>query len=430
MAEQKKQKSSRRAQRRAREEQELKRPKSKQRDEETEDEAADDEEEESDEDDDSDDDEADEEEESEEASEEEDSEEEEEDIRQIRDRNRRLRAKAAAKRRKKRSRQEAAAAVGLDAGEMVDDVLARSSAKAGRFVKQNFKILQWVIVFGLVGTVGWYVYSYVHKQDEAKATDALMKGIRAETGLTKDQPPLPEEMGVPTFEDHKARLKAAEDAYRAALKVASEPAGETLAHLGLAGVLFDQAKYDEAKSEYEIVLASALAKVDLDVQARATEGSALAVEAKGDKKAAGELYKTLEGIEGYKPLGMYHQARLALEAGDKEGAKKLLLEVNEKLRDDKFSRQGYVYAMSLQMLGTLDPKAAEEAQKKVQESPEEMLKKLQEMEERLKNMQGGAGDLLKKLGIGPDGKPLPKAPAPSSAPTPAPAPAPAPSGGK
>lgn len=431
MAEQKKQKSSRRAQRRAREEQELKRSKAKKRAEEAEDESSEDEDSEDADDDAEAEDEADSEDEastaaSDDADEAEDSEDEAEDIRQIRDRNKRLRAKAAAKRRQRRRRQEAAQAVGLDATEMVDDVLARSSAKAGRFVKQNFRVLQWVIVVGLVGTVSWYIYSYVHKQDEAQATDALMEGIRAENGVTRDQgAELPEEMGVQTFNDHTERLKAAEEAYRTALKEAAEPAGQTLAHMGLAGVLFDQGKYDDAKSEYDTVLGSELAKVDLDVQARATEGAALAIEAKGDKKAAGELYKKLEGIEGYKPLGQYHQARLALESGDKEGAKKLLLEVNEKLRDDKFARQGFVYGMSLQMLATVDPKAAEEAQKQVQESPEEMLKKLQEMEERLKNMQGGAGDLLKKLGIGPDGKPL----APASG-APAPAPAPAPSGGE
>ncbi|MCB9606289.1 MAG: tetratricopeptide repeat protein [Polyangiaceae bacterium] len=423
MAEQKK-KSSRRAQRRAREEQELKSSKAKKRAEvEAEEEDTEDADSEDEADDESEDDaESDEEEETSDDGEE-DSEEEEEDIRKIRDRNKRLRAKAAAKRRQRR-RQEAAQAVGLDAGEMVDDVLARSSAKAGRFIKNNFKVLQWVIIVGLVGTVGWYVYSYVHKQEEAKATDALMKGIRAENGSTEDQQQLPEEMGVQTFKDHQARLKAAEEAYREALKDAAEPAGQALAHLGLAGVLFDQAKYEDAKAEYESVLGSALSGVDLDVQARATEGAALSVEAKGDKKAALELYKKLEGIEGYKPLGQYHQARLALEAGDKEGAKKLLLEVNEKLRDDKFARQGYVYGMSLQMLAALDPQAAEEAQKKIVESPEEQLKKLQEMEERLKNLQGPAGDILKKLGIGPDGKPL--KPAPSGTP----APAPAPSGGE
>ncbi|MEZ4233717.1 MAG: tetratricopeptide repeat protein [Polyangiaceae bacterium] len=419
MAEQKKQKSSRRAQRRARQDAELKGSKATKRakeadesdDEESDDEESDDEESDGDAGED-------------ESAEAEDAEEEEEDIRQIRDRNRRLRAKAAAKRRKRR-RQEAAQAVGLDAGEMVDDVLARSSAKAGRFIKQNFKVLQWVLVVGLVGTVGWYVYSYVHKQDEAKVTDALMKGIRAENGLTEDQPQLPEEMGVQTFKDHAERLKAAEEAYRAALKEASEPAAQALAHLGLAGVLFDQGKYDEAKTEYDSVLGAALANVDLDVKARATEGAGLAVEAKGDKKAALELYKKLQEVDGYKPLGQYHEARLALEAGDKEGAKKLLLEVNQKLRDDKFARQGYVYAMSLQMLAVLDPKAAEDAQKQVQESPEEMIKKLQEMQERIKNMGSGAGDLLKKLGIGPDGKPLPQAPTGE-----APAPAPAPSGGE
>jgi len=78
------------------------------------------------------------------------------------------------------------------------------------------------------------------------------------------------------------------------------------------------------------------------------------------------------------------------------------------------------------VLAAIDPKAAEAAQKSVPQSPEEMMKQLQEMEEKLKNMQAPAGEILKKLGLSPSGQPL--APAPSGSPEPAPA-SPAPSGG-
>ncbi len=348
-------------------------------------------------------------------------------IRQIRDRNKRMRAKAAA-RRAKRARGGAAPAVGLDASELVDDVLSRSTAKAGKFVQKNFKVLQWVVVAGLVGVTGWYIYGYVHHKSQAEATDALMAGVRAEKGVVEGDTPLPAELGVETFKDHAERLKTAEEAYRKALRELNSEAGLALAHLGLAGVLFDQAKYDDAKAEYQAAVDAPLAELDTDVKGRATEGLALVAEAKGDKAGAIEGFKKLAEVAGFGPLGKYQQARLAYAAGDTEGAKKLLEEIQSKLKDDKEARTGYVYGMTMELLATIDPKAAEAAQKSVPQSPEEMLKQIQEMEDRLKNMQTPANEILKKLGLSSSGQPL--APAPSGSPAPAPAPVnPAPSGG-
>ena len=439
----KKTKTSRRAQRRARsEEQELDQREGEAQesdDEESDDEEAESDDDESDdeEDDDSDDEESDEDEsdseDDEEASEEDEEAREAAEIRQIRDRNKRMRAKAAAKRRARRTRGGAAPAVGLDAGEMVDDVLSRSTAKAGKFVQKNFRVLQWVLVAGLVGGTGWYVYDYVHHKSQAEATDVLMVGVRAEKGMIEDDRPLPEEMGVQTFKDHSERLKTAEDAYRKALGELKNDAGLTLAHLGLAGVLFDQSKHDDAKAEYQIVVDSKLAQIDNDVKGRALEGLALVAEAKGDKPGATEGFKKLEDVPGFGPLGKYQQARMAYAAGDTEGAKKLLEDIQSKLKDDKDARVGYVYGMTMELLAAIDPKAAEAAQKSVPQSPEEMMKQLQEMEDKLKNMQAPAGEILKKLGLSPSGQPLAPTPSGSPEPTPAPAPsggAPAPSGGQ
>jgi hypothetical protein len=89
----------------------------------------------------------------------------------IRDKNRRIREEAAEKRRKKREAAErpAVARAGLDAGEMVDDALARGTHAIGGWLKRNFTILQWVLVIGLAGGVGFQIYRYHRDKTRPKA---------------------------------------------------------------------------------------------------------------------------------------------------------------------------------------------------------------------------------------------------------------------
>ena len=100
----------------------------------------------------------------------------------IRDRNERVRAEAAEKRRSRREREQGGAPRrNLDASEMMDDALARSTHAAAGFLRSHFNKVQWVILLGLVGWIGWEVYSWRHTRQAEKATSALFKALSAET---------------------------------------------------------------------------------------------------------------------------------------------------------------------------------------------------------------------------------------------------------
>ena len=66
--------------------------------------------------------------------------------------NRRARRTAAAQARKARVRERREAeAVGLDAQEMLDDALVRSTDTAGKWLRNNSTTLQWAVVLGIAG---------------------------------------------------------------------------------------------------------------------------------------------------------------------------------------------------------------------------------------------------------------------------------------
>src|SRR6185369_9339886 len=65
----------------------------------------------------------------------------------IRDRNARVRAEAADKRRARREREQGASPRrNLDASEVMDDALARSTHAAANFLTKHFNKVQWVIM--------------------------------------------------------------------------------------------------------------------------------------------------------------------------------------------------------------------------------------------------------------------------------------------
>jgi tetratricopeptide (TPR) repeat protein len=138
----------------------------------------------------------------------------------------------------------------------------------------------------------------------------------------------------------------------------AKPAG-ILAKLGLAGVLFDQGKLDEAIKTYEEVLSSELAKIDPESRGRAIEGIGLTLEAKGDKDAAMKRFKELENAEvaGFRELALYHQARIAHAQGDKPGAVERLKKVIEKLgKETKGTEEpDYLLEKARALLQRVDP---------------------------------------------------------------------------
>lgn len=330
----------------------------------------------------------------------------------IKDRNKRLRAEAARQRSRKREKErESAAAQGLDASEMMDDALARGTHAATNWLKKNLNILQWVIVVGIAGGIGWQIYSWRQAKTREKTSDQLMAGVSAEDGRVGEvKPEGPDEVADPrpVFKTHNERLAAAEEGYRRAAADQKGTGPGILAELGLAGVLYDLGKLDEAKAAYELVAASPLAKADEDVRLRAIEGVALVLEAKGDAPGALEAFKKLEASEssGFQALSLYHQARLSYAAGKKDAAKELLAKVQEKLGKERspMATATYLDRVTRELMAAIDPSTAPATSPSASYTPEQLdalkeqiLKDPAKLQEMLKEMQKGVKDLTDTL---------------------------------
>jgi hypothetical protein len=166
----------------------------------------------------------------------------------IREQNRRAREEAAEKRRSRRDTEKLAArrpTLGqLEASEIVDDALARTTHAVTGWLKRHFSIVQWVVVAGFAGGIGWQVYVHHRNKVEGRTTDALFAGVSAEYSRVGEAPAEDDNMtGIadprPQYATDAERLRAAEGAYR---KVSDGDAATALARFGLAGVLFDQGK--------------------------------------------------------------------------------------------------------------------------------------------------------------------------------------------
>jgi tetratricopeptide (TPR) repeat protein len=313
---------------------------------------------------------------------------------QIRDRNQRVRDQAAARRREKREREKAPLVRGLDANEMVDDALARATHGVTQWVRKHFTLLQWVIVIAIVGGIAWQVWSWRHGKTVAKASDVLMEGVSSELGRVGASPAADPDIVErrPTFETEEARLQAAAERYAGAVEQRKGSGTAWLAKLGLAGVLYDQGKYDEAIDAYEQVKGSELAKHDADVRLRAIEGVGLAQEAKGDREAALKSFRELENSDllGFKSLGLFHQARLHHAQGETQRAKELIAQVQEQVGKERseFKAASYLESATRELQAAIDPASAtpaytpdqmEALQKQIMEDPTKLQQMLEEM---------------------------------------------------
>jgi len=166
--------------------------------------------------------------------------------------------------------------------------------------------------------------------------------------------------------------------------MAMRPGGGTaiLAELGLAGILYDQGKYDEARTHYEAVKASALAAHDNDVNARAIEGIGLILESKKDLDGALRTFSQLEnlGVPAISALGLYHQARIALAKGERDKAKELLKKLQERLEAARTGGEEstYLELAGAELARAVDPNAT------VPLSPNASLEQLDQLRKQLK----------------------------------------------
>lgn len=239
----------------------------------------------------------------------------------------------------KRRREQAAAAparpVQLLPSEMVDDALARSASAVGKWLRDNFSKLQWVLLAAVVGGGGYAFYASQTEKTTADASDTLAAGVRAATGrvMAEDKRSDEEKEADPNkvFKTADERADTALASYRKVIAQHPGTGAAILARMGEGGALLDKRDWDKALEAYSAVASSTLAGADTDVKARALEGLGFAKEGKGDKDGATAAFKELAGLAGYKELGQYHEARILLAKGENDKAKDLLKQVHDAL---------------------------------------------------------------------------------------------------
>ncbi len=295
----------------------------------------------------------------------------------------------------------------LEAGELVDDALARGWASTTKWLRSNLSVIQWVIAAGLVGVAGFVGYTYFTQKKLGGATNLLASAAFAEAAevLPEDKRAEEDKELDPSmvFKTVDERSEKALASYREVIAQHAGSGAAILAKLGEAGVLLDKRDWDKAIEAYDSVIKTALAAADADVKGRAIEGIGLAKEGKGDVDAALTEFKRLETIDakGFKELSQYHQGRLLLgknNEADRAKAKDLLKTAYDKLKEPSLDKKPMPYLeKSLeQALRSIDPALAPEKEsisgvRGNQMSPEEIQARIRKMQEEL-GKKKGAGD--------------------------------------
>lgn len=283
--------------------------------------------------------------------------------------NRQARRTAAARARADRKRERTeTAAIGLDAGEMVDDALVRATDKISRLGRRHWNTIQWVIGLGLIGGLAFQIFTWYRRGVDARTTDALFEGVLAEQGTIgdpKDQGK-PDSNGMiepaPIFETEAARQAAALAAYQKAAEARPGSAVEGFAHLGEAGVQLELGKTDEAIALYDRISASKAAQAHPELRAGALNGRALALESKADLAGARRTFEELGALPGFENQALYQQARIAQAQGDLPAAKAALSKLFKALGSPKAvslgglpERPEFLRERATQLAGVVDP---------------------------------------------------------------------------
>ncbi|WP_394849884.1 hypothetical protein LZC95_20805 [Pendulispora brunnea] len=228
------------------------------------------------------------------------------------------------------------------------DPLIEKTAEFSKWVKKNQKGVGIIAAAVAVVGIGFGVYAYMQDKRENNASVALAAAVADERGRIGDpakednDPDRPKDPR-PIFKTAVERRDSALNKYREIETKYAGTGAAFLARLGEGSLLLDKQDPEGAIAAFNDAQNSPLAKVDPEVRGRALEGLGFAYELKaqaasGDEKTkwqdeALKRFHELENtdIEGFKEFGIYHQARVSQDKGDKDKAKELLKTLNERL---------------------------------------------------------------------------------------------------
>jgi hypothetical protein len=306
------------------------------------------------------------------------------------------------------------------------DAFIDRAVKIGDWAKQNEGLVSAIVGGAIIAALGAGIYVYVEKRHETQASVKLVKALEDEQGRIGD-PDKEDEDGRThdprlVFKTVEDRREAAVHAYRDVASKFKGTGAATLARLAEGSLLLDKHDVAGAKSAFQDVRDSPLAKADAEVRGRALESLGFAYELEadgtspappGDARSAAleecsKIFRELENTDtkGFKELGMYHQARIFEKQGDKSKAIEMLKKLHERLTqagdNHAFVYLEYVTDERLRALDptALPPKAAGQLGGPGQNQLSQA--QLRRMIEQAKKGQG------KTPGGGPAGPPIPQ----------------------
>ena len=243
-----------------------------------------------------------------------------------------------------------------------------------KFITKSASVFTWVVdrrqpigigaVVALVLVIGGIVISRLVDSSRAEASALLEQGFEAYLAPVIPAAEVPKDIKkrAPDFVFYETRKARAEEAQKRFAKAASAEGGTpigAIARLGAAASQFDLGAFDKAAAEYEAFLKES----DSDsawLKANALEGLGQALEAQGKVDEARAKYKELGDLDAGTPslLGRYHEARIAVQKGETDAAKKLLADVVAAIKEkDRVDALDYVFVASRDLLLSNDPTA-------------------------------------------------------------------------
>jgi hypothetical protein len=285
------------------------------------------------------------------------------------------------------------------------------AAKITKWIEANRQMvtaLVGIVVIAGCGIGAWYYVDNKHALDasvllgEAFAAD---HGRIAAKSEDDDDQPAAKQL-YPSFATVADRRAASLAKYRALESKYPGTGAAIVSRLSEGSLLLDAGDGVGALEAFEAVASSALGQADPEVRGRALEGEGFADELLAEKEAGSRdkhlgdaltAYHALEAVDvaGFKELGMFHEARIAIAKGDKPKAIELLKDVTKRVEDPGQAKSfAYLQFAAEDRLRDLDPSALPPKAPKTASSaggPDMSDPKIQEMIRQLQAKAKGGG---------------------------------------
>jgi hypothetical protein len=254
------------------------------------------------------------------------------------------------------------------------DPLFDWASRAGTWIKENGQTVGALAAVVLLGVAGYSGWSYWQDKRNGEASALLAQALADQHGYVSDKADDDDDDAkprhlYPTFKSVAERRDAALTKYRSVESKYPGTGAAILAQLSEGSLLLDAGDTKGAMAAYEAVQGSALGQADGEVRGRAVEGIGFADELLAQTDAAnkdkhlGDALDEFEklgqiDVNGFKELGLYHQARVQQAKGDKAKAIELLKDVQKRVSEPGSEHPfSYLQYIVEDRLRALDPTA-------------------------------------------------------------------------